>query len=224
MSQQPSIARQAFRLFFISHILGLWLGTFTAKSAAQNFVDTGIPFVGLTEASAAWGDYDNDGDLDLVICGFDAQSKPRTILYRNDGDNQFTPVNSGLPNLGRGSIAWGDYDNDGNLDILLIGVSVSGRTTSYIYHNDGGGIFHLAARLVTSDGSTAVSWVDFDNDGHLDALSGSLLYRNDGAGNFVSKGSPASSDIFFSSSAWADYDNDGNFDLMWTGGQCCCEE
>ena len=108
--------------FFFSHLL-VWLGTLTTSSAAQNFDDTGISFVGLIEASAAWGDYENDGDLDVVVCGFDAQSTPRTILYQNDGDNRFSLVDSGLPNLGRGSMAWGDYDNDGYLDLLLIGAN-----------------------------------------------------------------------------------------------------
>ena len=177
MSQFPFIASHAFRVFLTLPLLGAWSGLLTTNLTAQNFVDTGISFIGLTQSSAAWGDYDNDGDLDVVMCGFDDQSEPRTMLYRNDGNNHFTRVTSGLANLSRGSMAWGDYDNDGNLDILLIGVSLSAQqTTSYIYHNDGGGPFPLAARLVPSNGSTAVSWVDLDNDGHLDALSGSILF------------------------------------------------
>jgi len=218
ISQHPLIANRAFMAFFISHLVSVCLGTWTTNSGEQGFVDTGIFFVGLTEASAAWGDYDNDGDLDLVISGFDTLSKARTILYRNDGNNKFTLVSSGLPDLARGSLAWGDYDNDGNLDALLIGITSSGQpTTSYVYHNDGGGMFHLATPLLTGDGSTGVSWADFDNDGDLDALSGSLLYRNNGAGKFVFR--DGSRDNYFSSSAWADYDNDGNIDALWTGGQ-----
>src|SRR6185369_15415790 len=219
MSHHPVIASRAFIALFILELLGASLGMLTTNSAAQNFVDTEISFVGLTEASAAWGDYDNDGDLDVVICGFDVQSTPRTILYRNDGNNRFTPVDSGLPNLGRGAMAWGDYNNDGNLDILLIGVSSSSgqSTVSYLYHNDGGGTFHLATALIPSDGSTSVSWADYDNDGRLDVVSGSLLYHNEGGGKFVFRAGETNN--YFSSSAWADCDNDGNSDVLWTGGQ-----
>src|SRR5947207_2812127 len=155
MSQNPLITSHSFAVLFVFQIFGIWLGTFATDSVAQSFVDTGIPFVGLSEASAAWGDYDNDGDLDVVVCGFDAQGTARTILYRNDGGNQFTPVDAGLPSLGRGSLAWGDFDNDGYLDLLVIGVTSLGQaTTSFVYRNDGGGAFHLAATLVTTDGST----------------------------------------------------------------------
>ena len=73
--------------------------------------------------SVAWGDYDNDGDLDILLTGREYTGRISKI-YRNNGDNTFTEQTSiSLTGVGSGSVAWGDYDNDGDLDILLTGVS-----------------------------------------------------------------------------------------------------
>ena len=63
----------------------------------------------------AWGDYDNDGDLDIILSG-NTLSGSISKIYRNDSD-VFTDINAGL--VYSGSVAWGDYDNDGDLDVLL---------------------------------------------------------------------------------------------------------
>jgi len=84
----------------------------------------------------AWGDYDNDGDLDILLTG--AQDKyaehPLTALYRNDAGN-FTAISVGLPAVYYGSVAWGDYDNDGDLDILFSGYTGS-RIVTRVYRNE----------------------------------------------------------------------------------------
>ena len=68
---------------------------------------------------------------------------PRVAL----ADGEFTPVITGIPGVESGSIAWGDYDNDGQLDLLITGCTDSSCTpSSYItriYHNNGG-VFTLA--------------------------------------------------------------------------------
>jgi hypothetical protein len=72
----------------------------------------------LYSGSAEWGDYDNDGDLDLLLTGY--WSTYTTKLYRNDY-GVFTEVPTGIINVYSSSVRWGDYDNDGKLDILISG-------------------------------------------------------------------------------------------------------
>ena len=72
-----------------------------------------------SERGAAWGDYDNDGDLDLYLAKVGSGNR----LFRNNGNGTFSDVTSGalvgpVNSLG---VAWGDYDNDGDLDLYLTG-------------------------------------------------------------------------------------------------------
>ena len=187
-------------------------GTFTDIGA-------GLPHVG--DGSVAWGDYDNDGDLDILLTGYDADYNPISRVYRNDGGT-FTDIGAGLPGVGEASVAWGDYDNDGDLDILLTGEVFGATRIARVYRNDGGTFTDIAAGLPgVANGSAA--WGDYDNDGDLDILlngdpfsgdSISRVYRNDG-GTFT--------DIqagllgVAGSVAWGDYDNDGDLDILLTG-------
>ncbi len=130
-------------------------------------VNAGLP--GIDFGSLAWGDYDNDGRLDLVLIGYAGQ-QPLTQVWRNTGDG-FTNINAGLPELGEGSVAWGDYDNDGRLDLLLTGHSAwwSGEFISDVWRNTTNGFVRVNAGLMpTCRGGTA--WGDYDNDGRLDIL------------------------------------------------------
>jgi uncharacterized repeat protein (TIGR01451 family) len=78
---------------------------------------------------SAWGDYDNDGDLDILLVG-----SGFSRVYRNDGGD-FVGLEAGFAGVGGGSLAWGDYDGDGDLDVLLTGDGGSGPS-SRIYRND----------------------------------------------------------------------------------------
>ena len=69
----------------------------------------------------AWGDYDNDGDLDILLAGY-TESAYVSKVYRNDGGGAFTDIGAALTGVRDCSVAWGDYDNDGDLDILLAGI------------------------------------------------------------------------------------------------------
>jgi hypothetical protein len=184
------------------------------------FDDIGAGLPGVQFASAAWGDSDNDGDLDILLTGL-ADSQVIALLYRNDGGDVFEEIDVGLAPVHSGSVAWGDYDNDGDLDILLTGNSGSGNVAS-VYRNDGENTFVYGAGL-TPVSSSSAAWGDYDNDGDLDILlTGSSppgpvasVYRNN-AGSFSDIGAeltPVSS----SSAAWGDYDNDGDLDILLAG-------
>src|SRR5262245_9412472 len=91
---------------------------YALPAAAVTFVDSGASLLGAAgstiRAATAWGDYDGDGDLDLVVAGSSTglTTGNRTRLYRNNGGS-FVVQPTALPNLGNGAVAWGDYDRDG---------------------------------------------------------------------------------------------------------------
>ncbi|HFE64883.1 MAG TPA: hypothetical protein ENK14_10795, partial [Caldithrix sp.] len=133
-------------------------------------------------SSVAWGDYDNDGDLDILLTGKTGSSSISRI-YRNDGSNTFVDINAGLVGVFESSAVWGDYDNDGDLDILLAGRKSSGGRTSRIYRNEGSDVFTNINAGLTGTDFSSVAWGDYDNDGDLDilltgAVSGSYPYYN----------------------------------------------
>ena len=118
--------------------------------------------------SASWGDYDNDGDLDLFVTNNGTGVNSVNQLYRNDGGT-FTKITTGdiVNDISdsRGS-DWGDYDNDGWLDLY-----VANRNQNFLYRNNGDGTF---TRITTGDivnlltNSYSCSWNDINNDGFLD--------------------------------------------------------
>ena len=91
----------------------------------------------------SWGDYDNDGDLDLFVANFTATSDQNNFLYSNNGDGTFTKIIEGpVANEGGYSYSgsWGDYDNDGNLD-LFVANNYNGNGNNFLYRNNGNGTF-----------------------------------------------------------------------------------
>jgi hypothetical protein len=105
-------------------------------AAEPLFTETGIELPYVWQGSTAWGDYDRDGDLDIVL----TSGYLTSAVFRNDGDDQFTDINAGLETVNGCSAAWGDYDNDGDLDLLLVGENANGLH-SKIYRNDGSDTF-----------------------------------------------------------------------------------
>ena len=188
------------------------------------FTDINAGLTGVCNSSVAWVDYDNDGDLDILLTGYDANYTRISKIYRNDSGN-FTDINAGLTGVENSSVAWGDYDDDGDLDILLTGQYQgypSYPCVSKIYRNDSGVFTDINAGLTGVDNGS-VSWGDYDNDGDLDILlTGSTgseciskIYRND-SGVFTDINAGLTG-VYFSSVAWGDYDNDGDLDILLTG-------
>ncbi len=174
--------------------------------------------------AVAWGDYDNDGFVDVFITDYRLDAPNR--LYQNNGDGTFTKVTTGVivtdmaASLGA---SWGDYDNDGDLDIF---VANNIGTTNWLYRNDGAGNFTKIINdpIVNYNGySHGVAWADYDNDGYLDMFVADYfstrfnhLYRNNGDGTFTDE-STATPSLEAGSSIiglWGDYNNDGMIDLF----------
>lgn len=143
-------------------------------------------------SGAAWGDYDNDGWVDLFVANEigpltlsqdEIKASPATSkLYHNNGDGTFTDVTEQAGVDLRGwamAAAWGDYDNDGWLDLFI---STYGENV--LFHNNGDGTFTDQTRATGLGGIpgfwVGASWADYNRDGYLDLyVCGYVQYKTD---------------------------------------------
>ena len=180
---------------------------------------------GVWNGSVAWGDYDDDGDLDILLAGFAGWSNGGfvTEVWRNDGSDTFVQASTDPTGIDVGAAVWGDYDHDGDLDILLSG-TVSGDRVTEVWRNNGGDAFTLASTDPTNVNTSSVAWGDYDDDGDLDILlaghtgSGPVteVWRNEGGDSFT-RASSAPTGVYYNSVAWGDYDHDGDLDILLAG-------
>ncbi len=192
--------------------------------------------------SITWADYDNDGDLDILLPSvFDGGTfSYRTALMRNDGPNgtggwTFTEADSILAPTAHAQSAWADYDGDQDLDLLLVNIApLTDRGFIRRYRNDGNGTFvgeDILGSLTIEHGEA--QWGDYDADGDLDILvAGNIkelngtytnalrIYRNNG-GSYdsleVLPCVPCEGWFDLTAATWADYDNDGDMDVLLAG-------
>lgn len=197
---------------------------------------------GVTEGTVcSFADYDNDGFMDVAFAG----NGTAEALYRNNGNGTFTDVTatSGLnPRSNSNAIAWGDYDNDGFLDLYISRGSPGGGGLlgGTLYRNNGNGTFTdvtAAAGVTQNSNSWAAIWGDYDNDGFLDLFiarpgttrigvgNANLLFHNNQNGTFTdvaaAQGVALQDDLPTSAhnvAAWGDYNNDGFLDLVLKDG------
>ncbi|MCA9727713.1 MAG: VCBS repeat-containing protein, partial [Candidatus Eisenbacteria bacterium] len=187
------------------------------RNDAGSFVDSNAALPGLLYTKVSWADYDNDGDLDLLLAGLESASGPSvTKLFRNDAGS-FTDSGIAFVDVWQASMAWGDYDSDGDLDLLLSGNNYSQPwSATKLYRNDGGAFTDVG--LAVPQGARALAWGDYDNDGDLDFLLAAVntsVYVNDG-GSFaeLQVGLPF---LATATVAWGDFDADGDLDLALAG-------
>lgn len=160
-------------------------GTFTKITDAGDIV-TDANF----SHGASWGDYNNDGLLDVVVTSHDISilEYKKPTLYRNNGDGTFTKItNTPLNDFEKACMgnAWMDVDNDGNLDLCLSVVKSSANSSQNVfYKTDNDGLF---TQITTDTLAThplrtyGLSIGDFTNDGFVDIVnSGHSGSRPDG--------------------------------------------
>ena len=199
--------------------------TFDPNASFGNLTGIGLDDVSNNWGSA-WGDYDNDGFVDLFVTNYETNAP--NLLYHNNGDGSFTKVSTGAITTDLASslaASWGDYDNDGDLDLY---VANNIGYQNFLYRNNGNGSFtKIANDPVVNDLGYAhgVSWVDYDRDGFLDLFVADYfstkfnqLYHNNGDGTFTKEtnSAPVLEAGFSVSGIWGDYNNDGYPDLFIT--------
>lgn len=192
--------------------------------------DTNLP--PCAQCSMDWADSNGDGKIDLIITGFQDDGIGRTELYLNNGDNTFTKDQSSIfKDLANGDVKWGDYDNDGDMDILLSGVMVDGNISTAVYQNTHGVLREVTNIQIYPVGENYLNgtgWFDYNNDGLLDiVISGRgtsvvvlerifKLYKNNGDGIFHEVLEPNFNGISGNSVDFGDFDNDGDADISFT--------
>jgi len=132
-------------------------------------MDINASLPGVCGSSVAWGDYDNDGDLDILLTGW-GESGLISKIFQNNGNSIFGDIDASLEGVENSSVAWGDYDNDGDLDILIAGKKLMDQLICKVYRNDGSAIFTDTGVSLSGIFYGSVAWGDYDNDGDLDIL------------------------------------------------------
>lgn len=200
---------------------------FMYSVVAQTTFQQTNSFPNLIVASSDVGDYDNDGDLDIVIMGSEPGSGHFTRIYNNDGVGNFS-LSSFVFNepYRNGQIEFVDYDNDNDLDIFVSGLVPSAiYYKSALYQNNAGTFTEVSSNLGGNIINNQFSWADLDNDGDLDVVlmgdqdtffSPSFVYRNDGNNTFTELTHNIEG---FSQGKvlMADLDKDGDIDVVCGG-------
>jgi len=241
------------RLFLTASVLFVLLST-QPRAVAQVvapeplLIPTSLP--SLEFGTLDLGDYDADGDLDLLVTGRSGESQ-FTRLYRAEdslfaiqiGSNRiplsfkvYREVQIIMDDVWQGATDWGDYDSDGDLDILLSGITEIDLNTdervtvpvTKVFRNKEG-VFAQDFSIVLPDVYNGiVEWIDFDQDGDLDIfVSGAStltspfdpvnsLLRNTN-GSFVKVETSGIPSVMFGAADWSDIDHDGDLDIFVTG-------
>ena len=219
--------------------------------------DAGVADVAVNSSGPSFIDYDNDGDIDIYVNTEYHGENQGNRLFENDGSGYFidVAVERGVDNkyaLGRGA-SWGDYDNDGDMDLIVSNLPSSGGTKippTTLFKNllieTGSANFRNATiesnlfranvkedREIGGIGNTGagVAWADYDNDGDLDLYwkcadydIDNALFRNNGDGTFTDVTEEAGAGIIDlvaeagsqGSPNWTDVNQDGWIDLLVT--------
>jgi hypothetical protein len=193
--------------------------------------DVGLALEGLAGGTVT-DDFDNDGDLDLMVSEWGLRDQLRFYISHGDGTFTERTDQAGLTGLVGGlNMVQADYNNDGFVDVLVLRgawMGASGRYPNSLLRNNGDGTFEDVTEqtgMLSFYPTQTATWWDFNNDGHLDLFIGNEssgpnvhpceLYRNNGNGTFTECAAAAGVAVvgFVKGVNSGDYDNDGWTDL-----------
>lgn len=197
-------------------------GFFTLESAARGFT------TGFQSGSAAFGDVDDDGDLDVILNdAFNSGTTKKAHLYLNNGSGVFTENAAALAAPNRTvqmDIQLADVDNDWDVDCLGFTKGSAAGASQFLLLNSGTGTFTDNSALITpaSGGTYEADVGDLDGDNDVDLFFVSLagfaegVVRNNmvpsGTLTFTPQASFGGTDD--NEIAYLDYDNDGDYDVL----------
>jgi hypothetical protein len=168
---------------------------------------------------SVWIDYDNDCDIDLFIAKCRGGDSPANInqMHRNNGDGTYTEVGAEIglaDNVQTWSSAWADYDNDGDMDVV-VGASSFANGGHKVMINDGIGFFtdQTAGSGFDVNPNLSIEWApgDFNNDGWVDVMGGGQILINNGNLTFTP------TQVAFSAGPIGDLNDDGFLDVVAGG-------
>jgi hypothetical protein len=205
---------------------------------AWSFTETSAGIDATVHAQSAWADEEGDGDLDLFLTNIDPHTETGFVKRFQNTGGSFTGQDLLGIRIEYGLADWGDYDADGDLDILVAGNIQEDEDTFVTalrtYRNDGGAYTPITLPLPRRDWLDlhAATWADYDSDGDIDLLATgshvgdreiegkSEIYRNTG-GTFTPLGvelpAPVESIGRGGAFTWLDLDNDGDLDYLVAG-------
>jgi hypothetical protein len=214
------------KIILLLFFCGLSLSVFAQYNLFKVREDIALPSV--EYGYVQWIDYDNDKDFDLIVSGVFDIGATLTKCYKNN-DGKFEEIKEFLPVACRsGELQFGDFDNDGYKDVLVVG-AIQGSGTFLFKNNRGNSFTEITTFKVENMNSTNAGLADFDNDGDLDMLlqgtsktpdcgvTVAKLYVN--VGNFSFREVIGHNIKGFAAGniSWADFDNDKDLDLINAG-------
>ncbi|MDC6483653.1 FG-GAP-like repeat-containing protein [Cyclobacteriaceae bacterium] len=202
------------------------------------FVDSNNELARQSEGDLGWVDFDNDGYLDLVVTGKDLEAATVLNIYKNNGAGSLVKIDNGTPIDGvtDATLAFGDSDADGDIDMVLAGLTVSDGQINYImnlyenkYNTSGGDVIFDRNDKFYREGFTKgdIEFADLDNDGDLE-----IIYAGTGKGDNPVGGIIANTRAGLTGGTYdysgqlqlgeasisvGDIDSDGDLDIIATG-------
>jgi len=192
-------------------------------------IESNVP--GMNWGRMKWADYDNDNDLDFLLSGYNNELDTfYTKIFKNNGDGTFVVSNANFFQCWLGDTEWGDFNDDGNIDLVISGTGGDGTERhTYLYKNNGDGTFTQLDVAFPGVSHSSLEWADFNNDSTLDLFivgetttpgegnSVSKIFINNGDETFTDSGVDNLNYSFYGDADAGDYDNDGKIDLVITG-------
>ena len=209
---------------------------FYLNDGSGNFSElTGNTIPGMNNGRIKWADFDNDNDLDFILSGYDDGTGGSNTYYtklfvNNDNDGTFSESSLSFHQGWLGDVEWGDYNADGNPDLIISGTGGDGTERyTLLYKNNGDGTFTELDPGFDGVSHSSIEWADFDLDGYLDVFivgetttpgdgnSISKIYLNNGDDTFTDSGLDVFSYSYYGDADSGDFDGDGKPDIVITG-------